>query len=106
MMGDAKDDPLSAERVQAASEWIDRMSTLPSIPPVRKTLRTVRALADAHLAATTPRPLSEWHEDIGPVLWWAFPVDEEPYCGSPLNADWPTYHTHWTPITVPAPPPA
>lgn len=34
----------------------------------------------------TPRPVEEWHEDIGDVLWWRFPIDEAPYCGSPLLA--------------------
>ena len=66
------------------------------------------------------RPLAEWNEDEGPVLWWKFPVSEPPYVGSPLdlgftvtsvlydqhgyevgkvNANvggWPGYHTHWT----------
>jgi hypothetical protein len=49
----------------------------------------------------TARPIDEWHEDIGPVLWWRFPVDEPPYAGSPLDTDWPGYHTHWTPIEIP-----
>lgn len=31
------------------------------------------------------RPLGEWHEDIGPVLWWKFPLAEAPYVGSPLD---------------------
>ncbi len=47
------------------------------------------------------RPISEWHEDCGDVLWWTFPIEEPPYCGSPLDSDWPDYHTHWTPIVVP-----
>lgn len=51
-----------------------------------------------------PRPLEEWHEDYGPVLWWAFPVVEPPYCGSPLYSDWPEYHTHWTTIPMPTQP--
>ena len=46
-------------------------------------------------------PLDDYHEDIGPVLWWAFPIDEAPYCGSPLDTDWPGYHTHWTRFQVP-----
>lgn len=50
------------------------------------------------------RPLSEWHEDEGPVLWWSFPIEEAPYAGSPLDTDWPGYHTHWTPIPIPVPP--
>ena len=69
------------------------------------------------------RPLAEWHEDIGDVLWWRFPIDEAPYVGSPLDlgqtvevtlrshsagktmramvGGWPGYHTHWTPIITP-----
>lgn len=50
----------------------------------------------------TARPLDEWHEDFGPVLWWFFPIGEPPYAGTPLDSDWPGDHlTHWTPITVP-----
>lgn len=73
------------------------------------------------------RPLSEWTEEDGDVLWWKFPIVEPPYVGSPLalgktialqivGADepflgckfdvgaWPGYHTHWTPIPVPRKP--
>lgn len=48
------------------------------------------------------RPLAEWHEDIGNVLWWRFPIVEPPYVGMPLCDDWPGYHTHWTSIAIPA----
>lgn len=51
-----------------------------------------------------PRPLEEWGEDHGDVLWWKFPIEEPPYVGSPLDEKWPNYHTHWTPIVVPEPP--
>lgn len=44
------------------------------------------------------RPLDDWHEDDGPALWWRFPVNEPPYAGTPLDSDWPGYHTHWTPL--------
>ncbi|QJD87885.1 hypothetical protein [Cohnella herbarum] len=47
------------------------------------------------------RSIDEWHEDYGDVLWWAFPIEEPPYVGSPLDNDWPGYHTHWTGITIP-----
>ncbi len=50
------------------------------------------------------RPLAEWHEDNGPVLWWRFPIDEPPWCGTPNSDDWPHYHTHWTPLVVPEAP--
>ena len=52
-------------------------------------------------AARKAIPLSDWHEDIGAALWWRVPVEEPPYCGSPVCDDWPGYHTHWTPILVP-----
>ena len=47
------------------------------------------------------RPLAEWHEDDGPVMWWAWCGHEwagEPaWCGTPMDDNWPGYHTHWTP---------
>lgn len=72
-----------------------------------------------------PRPLAEWHEDMGDCLWWKFPITEPPYVGSPLDngsvgtltasglgfeegdqvalklGGWPGYHTHFTRITMP-----
>lgn len=30
-----------------------------------------------------PRPIAEYHEDMGTVLWWKFPIEEPPYVGSP-----------------------
>ena len=50
------------------------------------------------------RPLEEWHEDYGDVLWWKFQIEEPPYVGSPLDMAWPGYHTHWTLIPMPQPP--
>ena len=43
------------------------------------------------------RPLDEYHEDMGYVTWWAFPVIEPSWIGSPNCDDWPGYHTHFTP---------
>lgn len=55
--------------------------------------------------AQEPKSLEEWHEDIGPVLWWRFPIEEPPYCGTPLDSDWvEAYYTHWTPIVEPIEP--
>lgn len=62
------------------------------------------------IGTVTARPRSEYHEDMGPVLWWTFPVDSAPYVGSPSWDDWPLrddsdagedYYTHWTPIPMP-----
>lgn len=52
------------------------------------------------------RPIEEWHEDIGDCLWWRFPIEEPPYCGSPLDHDWAeygydNYYTHFTEIVIP-----
>lgn len=66
------------------------------------------------------RPIEEYHEDMGDVLWWKFPVEEPPYVGSPHDlgrsveitirdsireysyteniGGWPGYHTHFTPL--------
>lgn len=62
---------------------------------------TIEARPVVRVAA---RPLKEWHEDYGDVLWWKFPIEEPPYVGSPLDCNWSGYHTHWTPIEVPEPP--
>lgn len=43
------------------------------------------------------RPLKEWHEDRGSVVWWMFPHNEPAWIGRPDDDDWPGYHTHWTP---------
>lgn len=32
-----------------------------------------------------PRPFHEWHEDIGDVLWWLWPIEQAPYVGTPLD---------------------
>jgi hypothetical protein len=34
-------------------------------------------------ALTTPRPIADYHEDLGDVLWWKFPITEPPYVGTP-----------------------
>ena len=92
----------------AMSDWDDVISECQEngeVPPDS----FVEHIAD-HLIAngatisTEARPLKEWHEDIGDVLWWKFPIEEPPYVGSPLDLNWPAYHTHRTPIVVPEPP--
>lgn len=64
-----------------------------------KAKATEDALDDLHRS----RPKSAWGEDIGPVLWWVYPIEEPPYAGTPLDSGWPGYHTHWTPIPTPLP---
>lgn len=51
--------------------------------------------------ANEPKAIQDWHEDDGDCLWWAFPISEAPYCGSPLDADFPDYVTHFTRLIMP-----
>lgn len=97
----------------------------------------IRQFKEACCAPTrlVARPIDEYHEDMGPVLWWRFPIEEPPYCGSPLDlghtveisylngwsekqqamrvrteriavGGWPGYHTHFTTFEVPVKPPS
>lgn len=34
-------------------------------------------------AMVTLTPIHDYHEDIGPVLWWRVPIEEPPYVGTP-----------------------
>lgn len=71
------------------------------------------------------KPLEDWNEEIGDVVWWAWDADKEEWLGEPayigtpldlgqtvevifhsnlgefvnshLVGGWPGYHTHWTP---------
>lgn len=99
----------------------------------RPTGRRVQfSMGDEVMHSTVPQasPLAEWYEEIGPVLWWKFPIEEPPYCGTPndlgydvlaettvatfrreesrsvnfMVGGWPGYHTHWTPIQIPEEP--
>ncbi len=62
-----------------------------------------RSVANFLNELTTPkaRPISEYHEDHGSVVWWAWEDDawlgEPAWIGTPSDSDWPGYHTHWTP---------
>jgi hypothetical protein len=50
------------------------------------------------------RRLVDYHEDLGPVVWWTFPVTEPPYVGTPSDLTWPGHHLWWAPIHPPSPP--
>lgn len=51
--------------------------------------------------ANEARPLDEWHQDMGDVLWWTIPIKEAPYCGTPYDYNFPGYCTHWTQHILP-----
>lgn len=66
-------------------------------------LERERDVARAEIARlTTLRPMSEWHEDDGLVLWWNDTENNQfPFFGYPSSIDWP-WHSFkpagWTPI--------
>ena len=39
----------------------------------------------------TPRPLADWREDMGDVLWHLMPIQEPPHCGTPIDTGWPYF---------------
>lgn len=65
------------------------------------TIATLRLARDELLRLYTPQPRRLWTEQHGPVLWWRDPVNEPPYCGTPLDDDFPEHVTHWTPVPEP-----
>jgi len=45
--------------------------------------------------------LEDWYEEDADCLWWKFPIEEPPYCGNPLDCDFPDDVTHFTRLEVP-----
>lgn len=77
--------------------------TVGLVQSIAKAVHQLRASqAPAVGAPLLARAKAEWHEDDGPVLWWAWNgnsrgwADETPWIGTPLDDDWPGWHTHWT----------
>jgi hypothetical protein len=84
--------------------------TLKDHKPVVGEFRTYDAFFDYSMAIRQlgkledmlqPKPIEEWHEDIGDCLWWSFPIEESPYCGSPLDENFPSNVTHFTILIEP-----
>jgi hypothetical protein len=74
----------------------------------RQEVKDLRAELLAAIRAVQPplvaRPKSEYHEDMGDVLWWHFPIVEPPWVGSTLESQWALVEkhvTHWTPLPIP-----
>jgi hypothetical protein len=63
--------------------------------------RHAEELLETIARLTTARPIGEWTDKCGAVLWWTFPISGRPWCGRPVDPDWPGGHTHWTPLPAP-----
>ena len=121
-MTDAQRRQVFSEHLRVAMNALDmRNGYRGPMSPDRAILTSLLEYLDRPPDETTaplPRPRDEWHEDTGPVLWWHFPIVEPPFCGTPLDTDWPIdyaagddgdpvevdYCTHWTLIPVPVKP--
>jgi hypothetical protein len=93
---------LAAARRDLVEKKTEVRDLLDGLTAARRECEELRAELDR---LATLRPMSEWHEDCGDVLWWRVPVCEPPfYQGSPLDTDWCDVEadvTHWTPIPNP-----
>ena len=86
--------PLSGEPQFECGYWLNGEWKRVWLPASE--LRASRQCGDVSV-----RSIDEWDESDGFCLWWRFPVEEPPFVGSPLDSDWPGYHTHFTRIVVP-----
>lgn len=59
------------------------------------------SLTEPQAEKVEARLAEHWNEDMGDVLWWNFPVEEPPYCGTPLDEHFPKYKTHFSMIDMP-----
>ncbi len=87
-MGDVLDE---ARRIVDEVDLLDAAPVLRALVAEVERLRAIEAL----------RPLDEYHEDHGAVLWWRVPIVEPPYCGTLLDDDFPDDVTHWSPLPIP-----
>ncbi|OJG12984.1 hypothetical protein RU94_GL001683 [Enterococcus asini] len=60
------------------------------------------SLTEPQAEKVEARLAEHWNEDMGDVLWWNFPVEEPPYCGTPLDEHFPKYKTHFTTVVMPS----
>lgn len=77
-----------------------KQSTAATLRPIAAKEHSRQTVA-AQAMVEPARPLVEWSEDDGDVMWWKFPIVEPPYVGSPIADDFPDYVTHFTKIPVP-----
>ena len=58
------------------------------------------AKCGAHLLGPSYAKMADnWFEELGPVIWFKYPIDEAPWVGTPLWGDWvDDYYTHFLPL--------
>lgn len=62
-------------------------------------------LQDAPIVLTVvpkyARPVEEWREEMGPVLWWKNSTQRFPYLGTPLDIEFDASYKWFSPIDFP-----
>lgn len=89
--------PLTAESLSTALRFGGRYAAETEAQAAMRRVRERITAAEILDWMIRPRPLADYHEDMGPVTWWKFPVQESGWIGRPDDSDWPGYHTHFTP---------
>lgn len=108
-------------------EFVDQLLDQPSSAPVVRLLRELEKAREeiARLSVYGPhvdgpalfdsarlRPLDEYDDDMGPVIWWRLPIVEPPWVGTPNDTEWKMgwpssiddsipYYTHFTLLLTP-----
>lgn len=96
---------IASDVLADAQRWLDSIAT--RTHPLAAVNAAIAVIEDAVSeildlrAAATLRPLDEYHEDFGTVLWWRLPITEPPYVGSTLDIDFPDDVTHWSRLPIP-----
>jgi len=67
--------------------WAESLD--PAIDELREAADEIERLQGIVDRLHTPRRFDDWHEDIGNVLWWSFPIGEPPYSGEPYDDEFP-----------------
>jgi hypothetical protein len=87
-------------------EWV-LLDSQPRRPPALQVLGQVKIELEKTKTIEGPillRPLDEWHDDVGEVLWYHWPIQEAPVVTSPLCDDWEElYNDGWLNCWLPLP---
>lgn len=62
----------------------------------KKVMQIAFGITECIRAMHYMRPIDEYNEKLGPVLWWDISVDEAPFYGTPKDNGWKEQYTHWS----------
>jgi len=98
---ETRDKKIDARTTEEIKNKLNELKILKNMKSMSQVIEHLIITEHSRLTKNKPLPLIEWHEDMGDMLWWFFPIQEPPYCGTPLDCDFPDYVTHFTKFTYP-----